>query len=356
MNPVHELVAEAGGALHRTELLRRGARPRDLTNAVRDGAVRRPRRGWYSTFASNDPRFVAMRVGGRLTGASAVTLLGGWMWATDPPPTVSVPRNAARLRRTRGVRVVHDRAAVVARGSAWAVDPRDALRRAVVEADFEDAVALWDWARRSPHFSSADLHEVARSFPADARGIVTWSDAESQSFLETVGRVRFVSEGHEVETQVAMNSDRSIDLVVDGVLAVEIDGFSFHAETFEADRSKDLAITSEGRVAMRLSLSMIRNAWHRVTEAAREAISRHIRPHPARDIASSRPAPRRKSRGRRWCCRPFLVNDLRSHHVSPPRGRLTSGEREAAAQHAARLMPGRSKPGPSTRGDLTRVR
>lgn len=330
MNSIQELVTAAGGALHRRDLLRHGIRPRELTCAVRDGIVRRPRRGWYSTFEPDDPRFVAMSVGGRLTGAAAVKLLGGWMWAADPPPVVSVARNAARLHRRRGVRVVHDRPSVVARGPAWAVDPRDALARAVVEAEFEEAVALWDWARRSPHFTPAELHEVARALPADARGIVTWSDAESQSFLESVGRVRFVADGHDVQTQVGVEGGRSIDLVVDGVLGVEIDGYAFHADSFEADRSKDLAITCEGRVPMRLSSALIRRAWHRVTVAAREAIARHIPSlPPPRRQASRAPSPRLAPRRRRWRCRRLGIDDLRSDHFAPPERRLTSSEREA---------------------------
>ncbi|MCU1527980.1 MAG: hypothetical protein JWP75_1743, partial [Frondihabitans sp.] len=230
---------------------------------------------WYTTFEPHDPRFAALRVGGRLTGSSALKLLGAWMWAAHPPITVSVAQNAARLRDVRGARTVYDPEAVTSRGSYWSVDPRDALVRAVVEARFEEAVTLWDWALTSRVFSEADLDEVASRLPTDARRVVSWADAGSESHIESIARVRLMQAGYSVTTQEPVGSRQAIDLVVNGVVGLEIDGHAFHAETFEYDRAKDLAIAIEGRTPLRVSYKMIKNRWSRILRALEQAVGQH---------------------------------------------------------------------------------
>jgi very-short-patch-repair endonuclease len=302
MGTIAEWIDEAGGVLRTRDLRRRGARDRDMTRAVRAGEVRRPRRGWYSTFSPKDPRFVAVQVGGRLTGAAALKQMGAWMWQRNPPVTVSVSRDASRLRRHRRARVVYDRDNIVARGNYWSVDPRDALARAIVEASFEEAAALWDWAQTIGQFDEADLLEVYGLLPRDARGIVSWSDARSQSFVESVTRVRLVLEGHRVDSQVPVGARQSIDLVVDDVVAIEVDGREFHESTFEEDRRKDLAILLEGRSPTRLSYRMIDRHWPRVLAAIQQAVANHRR---GADCSGPwrRTERRLRARGkRRWRC------------------------------------------------------
>lgn len=224
------------------------------------------------------------------------------MWQRNPPVIVSVPRGASRLRRHRRARVVYDRDSILARGNYWSVDPRDALARAVVEATFEEAAALWDWAQTIGQFDEADLLEVYGLLPCDARGIVSWSDTRSQSFVESVARVRLLSEGHRVDSQVPVGVRQSIDLVVDDVVAIEVDGREFHESTFEEDRRKDLAIILEGRSPTRLSYRMIDRHWPSVLAAIGQAVANH-----RRGALGSGPRPRiakrRRARGkRRWRC------------------------------------------------------
>lgn len=338
LQSVHQYVLDNGGALPRRDL---PFSSRTLTRAVRSGAVRRARRGWYTTFTEADPRFVALRVGGRLTGIAALVLLGAWTWQTDIPLAVSVPRNAARLRRAPGVRVVHDRQHVVDRGDHTVVDARDALRRALLDSSFEAAVALWDWARRSSLYSVDDLREVLDSLPADARGVATWSDAESQSVLESVARVRYIADGHHVEAQVAVSTGQSIDLVVDGVVAVELDGREFHQSTFEADRTKDLAIAIDGKMPLRMSSTMVRHAWDQIRLATTRAVQRHLGDSTA--AIGVRPLRRVRPRGRRpWRCRvsPAAIDEA---HLAAPRGRLTSSE--VRAQRDADAMSSLARAG-----------
>jgi very-short-patch-repair endonuclease len=307
MATIGQWVAEAGGVLHKQDLVALGARDRDLTRAVREGEVRRPRRGWYSTFDPRDPRFVAVSVGGRLTGRSALALLGAWIWSTPTSVVVSVPRNASRLRRRRGATVVFDRGEVADRGSLAMVDPRDALVRAVLESSFEEAVALWDWALTSGAYRAAELDEVFELLPHDARGLVTWSDEKSQSILESIARVRLLRLGHDVTSQEPVGRNQSIDLVIDGRIALELDGREFHGESFERDRLKDLTIAIDRWWVFRVSYDMVRRHWRRVVTAIHTALGLHVgRVRPARESppqkAQQRPVSRSRS-ARPWVCR-----------------------------------------------------
>src|SRR5258707_14354661 len=74
-----EIVNSLGGMAQKQQLVRRGAHDRDLTAAVRSRDVVRVRNGWYSTMDETSPELRAVRVGGRLTGISAIAAPGGWV-------------------------------------------------------------------------------------------------------------------------------------------------------------------------------------------------------------------------------------------------------------------------------------
>ena len=275
MTTIGELVAAAGGLLHKRDLVGHGATDRHLTVAVRAQEVRRPRRGWYSTWRPADPRFVAVAVGGRLTGASALGLLGAWSWDRRPPDVVvSVPRTASRLRRRRGVRVVWDGADVVDRGGLATVDARDALARAVVEAPvFEDAVILADWARSVGLITEEDDRAVLGRHRQDASGLADWSDVGAQSILESAAGTRLRLAGRVVERQVVVGPrGEAVDHVVDGTASLETDGREHHADHFERDRRKDLLTIAAGFVPCRASYRQVRENWGAVQEAVDQLV------------------------------------------------------------------------------------
>lgn len=288
MQQIATWVSDAGGVLHKRDLVARGATDRMLTAAVRCGWVRRARRGWYTTFPPADPRYEAVRVGGRVTGAALLALHGAWMWST-PPVAVVVPRNASRLRGRRGCVVIWrgddtiespadaSDPIGVRTGSRFAVPLETALVDAVVRSPLDEAVALVDWALRSGLFTLDEVRAAFVRAPANAAGVVEWADPRSGSFIESIMRVTFVARGHRVESQVVVlpGDRRRIDLVIDGVAALELDGRAFHADTFEADRLKDLAITVGGRTALRASYSMVRDHRRSIVAAVDEVLARH---------------------------------------------------------------------------------
>ena len=343
---VVEVIEAAGGFATRRQLRRAGATDRDLTRAVRSGDLHRPRLGWYTNLPRGDARVVAVSVGGRLTGGSALFELGAWMWERPPLVTVSVPPHASRLRHRRSSRVVYDDGDVRSRGGVAMVDVRDALVRAVLEESFEIAVALLDWALHGGRITSRDLRDIAARLPADARGVVDWVDASSESILESVVRVRLRQAGFHVTSQVPNGFGERTDLVVEGVLGIETDGRRWHAQRFDRDAVKDLRGYVAGRIPMHLSYAAVRYDWRQVLDAVEAAVALHRRGgrrrRPPRD--GSRPVPpSARGAGRRAWRLPRRPSPLAAAHRGRP---PSAGGPPSAGRPAPSPAPGaRGRPG-----------
>jgi hypothetical protein len=288
MADIAALVEALGGMAQKRQLVRRGARDIDLTLAVRRGEVVRARQGWYTTLPESDPRVRAVRVGGRLTGISAVIAAGGWVLGQHPLH-VSVHENAARLRtpHNRFIQLARRRVAnltlhwddtdVASRGTAMCVDIRDALVRVVLDEDFETAVAALDWALHSDTIDSTDIARIMQHLPANRRAIAEWVDGRCESLPESLARTRFRLLGYQVDIQVRLNDRERIDLVVEGCVGVETDGRAFHLETFEADRTKDVDITIADMHPLRPSANMVFTKWPRIVLAVQRAVAARSR-------------------------------------------------------------------------------
>lgn len=308
MDAAH-LVARHGGALDRRRLHELGASDHDLRRALKAGSLNRPRRGWYSTWAESDLRFRAMRVGGRLTGISAVAALGGWVLGR-PPLHVAVPTNAARLRSQwhRDLRradappdgvVVHWVAPAHDRGaSSGVVDLAEAIEFVCRSEPAEQAIAVLDWVRRTGRLDQLDLAAL-RERLGPLRWLVDASVDNCDSLPESLARTRLRAAGVQVSTQVAFtDGSERIDLVLEGTVAVEVDGEEHHRDRFEADRARDLAITGAGLHAVRPSARQVFTRWPEVQAALARALRERgilVDLHNSGVAQVARPATRRES-------------------------------------------------------------
>ncbi|WP_219948309.1 type IV toxin-antitoxin system AbiEi family antitoxin domain-containing protein [Salinibacterium sp. M195] len=291
MADVRELVDELDGLAQKRQLVARGASDYDLTHAVRRGEVVRARQGWYTTADPSEPRVRAVRVGGRLTGISAIVDWGGWVLG-EHPLHVSVAHNAARLRSQwnrrhplgvhRGVELHWAPILVSDQGSNWHVSVLEALRRVIVDHDLETAVAAVDWALHTRRVDEFDFELLILSLPSHKRAIRSWVDRHCESLPESLARTRLRLRGHRVEIQVPVGGKR-IDLVVNGVVGLEINGKQFHAHTFEEDHLKGLEITIAGFHAMSLSARMVFAQWELFLRALESALASH----PLDDLGNS---------------------------------------------------------------------
>jgi very-short-patch-repair endonuclease len=224
-----------------------------------------------------------MRVGGRLTGISAVSALGGWVLGRHPLH-VAVPVNAARLRtqwrrdlrradaRPDGV-VVHWVAPAHDRGSSSGrVDLIEAIELVCRIETAEQAIAVLDWVRRTGRLDRIELAEL-RERLGPRRWLVDASTDDCDSLPESLARTRLRAAGVQVSTQVAFADGlERIDLVLEGAVAIEVDGDEHHRERFEEDRARDLAITRVGLHAVRPSARRVFGHWPEVQDAAVRAL------------------------------------------------------------------------------------
>lgn len=303
------LVARHGGALDRGRLRELGATDHDLRVALTTGSLNRPRRGWYSTWPESDPRFRAMRVGGRLTGISAVAALGGWVLGRHALQ-VAVPTNAARLRnqwrrdirrtdaRDDGV-VVHWVSPAHDRGSTTAiVELTEALELVCRTVPAEQAIAVLDWVRRTGRLDRIELADL-RERLGPRRWLVDASIDDCDSLPESLARTRLRAAGVHLRTQVEFTDGlEKIDLVLEGAVAVEVDGDEHHRDTFEADRARDLVITRVGLHAVRPSARQVFTRWPEVQAALVRALHERgilLDLHNSGVAQVGRPATRRES-------------------------------------------------------------
>ncbi len=260
------------------ELRAHGATERMLTAAVRAGILLRARNGWYSTRSSTDPAFIAVRVGGRLTGLSAIEAMGGWVWRRPDVVHVSVRPVASRIRGLDDPNVVIHWDDSGDGGTRSVVGLDDALVRVALDEDLEDAVACFDWAVSSGRLDLLDLESIFLKLPAEARYLRYWLDPRAQSVVESVARVRLRRCGWEVSSQVRTGLLGASDLVVEGQVALETDGREFHETSFETDRRRDLTTTREGRHVIRVSAKMVREVWPEIEAAVAAAlVARRVR-------------------------------------------------------------------------------
>ena len=286
-----EIVDSLGGMAQKQQLVRRGARDRDLTYAVRVGDVVRVRNGWYSTMDERSPELRAVRVGGRLTGISAIAAKGGWV-LDDHPLHVAINDNAARLRtqynrhlklkvKAPGGVILHwESRAQATRGTAVSVGLVDALERVVLDEELEVAVAALDWALHTGQLDAVDFETLILRLPLERRGIRDWVDEKSESLPETLSRVRLLLSGHSVVSQVPMADGRRIDLVVDGITAIEVDGDEYHRTRFESDRGKDVDITLMELHSLRPSARTVFRNWERFERAVDTTMQMRRNPFP----------------------------------------------------------------------------
>lgn len=268
MDPVTALERLGGAA--RAGDLRHVARG-TLLSAVRRGDVERPARGVYALPRCDRAHLAAVGVDGALTCGSAAGALG--LDLVQPPTRIHV-------RAGRGTELDWPRTLVHRRGVGRGERVVDALTAVLDGASclaLPDAVAMADSALRRGCLTQEDLDAAVAGMPGhDPRvRLVRATDARSDSLLESVVRVELRQRGLTVGVQVLHDGVGHVDLLVDGWLVVELDGFAFHAGrgSYREDRRRDVELARQGRVVLRFTYEDVvrRRAW--VVDAVVEVLA-----------------------------------------------------------------------------------
>ncbi|MFF9563157.1 type IV toxin-antitoxin system AbiEi family antitoxin domain-containing protein [Leifsonia sp. NPDC014704] len=265
-----------GGIATVHQLRAAGASAEELTTAVRGGTLRRMRRGVYALPAAQPDALAAVAARGRLSCVSAARSYG--LWAGHDPRLhlqFSPHARAGPEQQERRGQVRHW--LPTERGDQlWRVTVADCLRSVARCADEETAVAVFDTAITAGLVNPVTLRRILESQPSRARSRAVLARPGSESGVESIVRQRLQALGHLVEQQVHVPGVGRVDMRVDGVLYLEIDGFAFHAgrDAFERDRARDAYLAAAGSARLRVSAAQVRDAWPSVLHSI-EAVVAH---------------------------------------------------------------------------------
>jgi very-short-patch-repair endonuclease len=262
MDPTTALL-RCGGAARPRRLRQLGVSRQRLRTATLRGDVL-PLDGGGFALPGADPEFAtAVRLGGVVSHISAARLHQFELWR---PPTrlhISVPRNSPVTED--GVRV-HRRPLPPADLEPWR--PITAPLRTALDCGrslpFCDAVVLLDSGLRLGKYTLAALLAAAKQArgndTAALRRAVNHVDRMAGSGLETASRLLVELLGRNIQSQVWIAGVGPVDLLVDGWLVIEADGFEFHSkrEDYRKDRRRSNALAERGYVLLRLSFEDVK--------------------------------------------------------------------------------------------------
>lgn len=278
---VARIIRTNGGAMSYRALERSGVSRTRVADALSAATITRVRPGWFAAADAAHDVVRAVRVGGALTGASAVRLDGVWL-LDDPLLHVRVPRTASRLRSPIDGRVPLDRAAhrvCVHYRSDPAPMARDPLPLALAEmiacAEREAAIVAVDSALAQGLLSPKGLEEVRRLTMPSRRRVLDAVSGGSESGTESRIRLLLRSRNIGHRAQVHISRVGYVDLLVGDRLVIEIDGAGFHTgPEFEEDRRRDFELVMQGYLVLRLSYRQVMREWAVVSEGILELVAR----------------------------------------------------------------------------------
>lgn len=250
MHPPVMLAITAHRPYSRAELLR-DISDRRLRRLVREGSLRRLRRDCYASPLMPNELQRALSIGGSLCCVSALSALGAWR-----PPRVglhiAVTRNAARLGLSRG-----PQGPVTVHWSMESVEapvstPVRAAARLITCLPRPTSIAVLDSALRAGLLDTIDIRDAMAGAPLTRRFPVSDLDAHAESGVESLVRVALRDVGMRVASQVTIPGVGRVDLLVEGVVIVEVDGREWHRGEQERDYRRDLEALRAGYRVVRV--------------------------------------------------------------------------------------------------------
>jgi hypothetical protein len=266
------VMAQLGCVASRRALLQRNVPAREIDAALRSGLLRRFQRGWYATADADIDQQRAVMLGGVIGCVSALRRHGVW-GGLDPGLHVHVPSTASRLpldnviplgrnpatprSRTefhgeQGLPRVHWTPAQRMPGAVsgqedrgWLACPLDALRQAVLCQDEENGLASIDSALRLGYITSFDLDPLFASLPARVHDIRSLVDPRADSGQESIVRFRLRREGFTARPQFPLPGGGHLDLLIDGVVGLEVDSTAWHGEDAQVQWDFDKTLQSQ---------------------------------------------------------------------------------------------------------------
>ncbi len=223
------------------ELLDSGFTAWEIRKRVLSGAINRPKNGRYLAAGAPDHQLLVAKLGARITCHTAAKFYGLWtlprselhLWT---PRESSNPPHSRKLLQQLPPR-------------SDAVSVLDCVVHALRCLPEPEALAI---AESAVILGRVHIDELLAALPGNRNGrlrtLVHRIVRASQSIMETIARYELEQAGLRVETQRKIPGIGHVDLFVEGILIVELDGFEFHStrQTFREDRRRNNAALIAG--------------------------------------------------------------------------------------------------------------
>jgi hypothetical protein len=242
-----------------------------LERALARRTVVRLQRGTYACAHVSAPRAAAARIGGALSCVSVLREHRIWAGHDSRVHVQLSPRSSAAVPHSVRAHREWPRFA----GGPWEVSRLQALWQAIHCLDTENAFAAMESAIRRDFLSETAVRALAAAAPRRLRALIPLLISNSGSGNESIVRLRLVRAGYPVVAQARVPGLGRQDLLVDDVLAIEVDSREWHGDDDQLalDIERDLVSVALGRPVIRIRPTHIHDSWERT----RSIIDRAVR-------------------------------------------------------------------------------
>ncbi|WP_427016712.1 endonuclease domain-containing protein [Pseudarthrobacter sp. P1] len=247
-DPTLSVLQSLGAAARRMDLLAAGVSRRRLAAAVAEGRVVLAGHGVYYALPGADPMAIHLATHQGVKACFSVAAARG-LWCIRDPET---PHIAVAHGRSVPGCVVHRH-----KGPLGLLD---VLRQCIRCGTEVEALAVVESAVVLKETSISTLRAAFTGLGGAAgRRILDMLDPQSMSIIETVARYHLRRAGYSVHSQVAVRGMGHLDLMVEGILGIELDGEAYHnnAKAFEEDLRRGNVLVIRGIPTLRITGAMV---------------------------------------------------------------------------------------------------
>ncbi|WP_286279057.1 endonuclease domain-containing protein [Naasia aerilata] len=139
------------------------------------------------------------------------------------------------------------------------------------------AIAVLDSLLHRRMASLGGVQSVLAAMPAHVRKLAPLVDGRSEEGIESIARYRLHEAGITAVPQVPVPGVGRVDLLIDGWLAIELDGRETHAQerAFSADRRRSALLLQHGVLALHFSYAHVLYEWPLILATVQAALRQH---------------------------------------------------------------------------------
>lgn len=277
-------VVDLGGIARTTALVGRGVGRADLTRAVLQGELLRPRQGVYAVPTTPTSTVEALSHRGVTACVTAGRELGLWILDDgDDEPFHTWVRGGHHPTRVAiepapgtGACCIFHRDAPVEGPSLTTVGVVHCLIQILGCRGEECFFAALESALRQSLITPQQRALLRSRVPQPARRLVDFARSDADSGLESLMRLRLHRHGITLASQVSIPGVGTVDFVLGDCLIVEADGGTHDGPARHSDRVRDAVAMALGFSTLRFDYAMIVHDWPLVEDAVLSAVRRGL--------------------------------------------------------------------------------